>query len=93
MICACSEVSDQPGPPSLISIRCPHKETLFPKLSIEGTARRLSKVFVERTSHFVDFVVLRLKCDRTKFGIVIVCYLPLDMMTPKDDATRENSVT
>ena len=31
--CAPREVSDQPGhPPSLISLRCPHEETLGPQL-------------------------------------------------------------
>ena len=40
MICAPSEDSDQPGhPPSLISLRCPHEETLGPQLPIEHTAK------------------------------------------------------
>ena len=40
MTCAPSEDSDQPGhPPSLISIRCPPKESLGPKLYIERTAK------------------------------------------------------
>ena len=35
-----SKDSDQPGhPPSLISLRCPHEESLVPKLPIECTAK------------------------------------------------------
>ena len=38
--CAPSEDSDQPGhPPSLISLRHPHEESLGPELSIERTAK------------------------------------------------------
>ena len=49
MACAPSEDSDQPGHhaqsdqpghlPSLISLRCPHEESLGPKLPIECTAK------------------------------------------------------
>ena len=40
MICASSEDSDQPGyPPSLISLRCLHEETLDPQLPIERTVK------------------------------------------------------
>ena len=35
MVCAPSEDSDQPG--HLISLRCPHKESLGPELSSLGT--------------------------------------------------------
>ena len=40
--CAPSEDSDQPGhPPSLISLRCPHEETLGPEIPTERTANTL----------------------------------------------------
>ena len=40
-----SEDSDQPGHlPSLISLRCPHEETLGPKLPIEWTAKTLIRL-------------------------------------------------
>ena len=69
MICAPREDSDQPGhKPSLISLRCPHEETLGPQLSIEHTAKtdqtrrmpRLIRVFAGRKGHFVGFVIRRL---------------------------------
>ena len=69
MACAPSKDSDQTQ--SDQSLRCPHEETLGPKLSVEGTAndsdqtarrRRLSLVFAGRTS-FVGFVVVRLICN------------------------------
>ena len=42
LTCAPSKDSDQTGhPPSLISLHCPHEETLGPKLSIERTAKTL----------------------------------------------------
>ena len=45
MICAPSEDSDQPGHlPSLLSLRCPHEETLGPKLPIERTAKTLIRL-------------------------------------------------
>ena len=58
MACAPSSDSDQPGHlPSLISLRCPHEESLGPKLPIEHTAKtdqtgwmpRLIRVFAART--------------------------------------------
>ena len=40
-----SEDSDQPGhPPSLISLRCPHEETLGPQLPTEHTAKTLIRL-------------------------------------------------
>ena len=40
-----SEESDQPGhPPSLISLRCPHEESLGPLLPIESTAKTLIRL-------------------------------------------------
>ena len=45
MICAPSEDSDQPGhPPSLISLRCPHEETLGAQLPTERTAKTLIRL-------------------------------------------------
>ena len=45
MACAPSEDSDQPGHlPSLISLRCPHEESLGPKLSNERTAKTLIRL-------------------------------------------------
>ena len=45
MICAPSEDSDQPWhPPSLISLRCLHEETLGPQLPIERTAKILIRL-------------------------------------------------
>ena len=45
MTCAPSEDSDQPGhPPSLISLRCPLKETLGLWLSIKRTANALIRL-------------------------------------------------
>ena len=42
MACAPSEDSDQPGyPPSLISLRCPHEESLGPELPFEYTVKTL----------------------------------------------------
>ena len=63
MACAPSEDSDQPG--YLISLRCPHEETLGPELPIKGTGKtdqtgwmpRLILVFAGNTCHFVGFVV------------------------------------
>ena len=38
--CSPSEYSDQPGPPpSLISLRCPHEESLGPYLHTEWTSK------------------------------------------------------
>ena len=71
MTCAPSEDLAQPGhPPSLISLRCLHEETLDPWLLIEHTAKtdqtrrmpRLICVFAVHTCHFVGFVMLRLNC-------------------------------
>ena len=43
--CAPSEDSDQPGHlPSLISLRCPHEETLGPQLPTECTAKTLIRL-------------------------------------------------
>ena len=43
--CADSEDSDQPGhQPSLISLRCPHEETLGPQLPIEHTVKTLIRL-------------------------------------------------
>ena len=66
MACAPSEDSDQPGRlPSLISLRCPHEETLGPQLPIEGTAKTdqtgRMPVLSESVLHFVGFIMLRLK--------------------------------
>ena len=45
MACAPSEYSDQPGhPPSLISLRCPHEESLGPYLPIERTVKTLIRL-------------------------------------------------
>ena len=45
MTCAPSEDSDQPGhPPSLISLRCSHEESLAPWLPTECTAKSLSRL-------------------------------------------------
>ena len=47
--------SDHPGhPPSLISLRCPHEETLGPKLPIEHTSKTLIRL---GGCHFVGFVM------------------------------------
>ena len=64
MTCAPSEDSDQPD---LISLHCPHEETLGPSLPIGRTAKtsedqsgripRLILVFAGRTCHFVSFVI------------------------------------
>ena len=44
MTYAPGEDSDQPGqPPSLINFRCPHEESLGPKLPTERTAKTLIK--------------------------------------------------
>ena len=65
MVFVPSEDSDQPGhPPSLISLRCLHEETLGSQLPIERTAKtdktgqlpRLIWVFAGRKCHFVGFV-------------------------------------
>ena len=43
--CAPSKDSDQPGhPPSLISLRCPHEESLGPKLPSECTVKTLIRL-------------------------------------------------
>ena len=43
--CAPSEDSDQPGhPPILISLCCPHEESLGPKLPIKRTAKTLTRL-------------------------------------------------
>ena len=69
MACTPSKDSDQTQ--SDQSLRCPHEETLGPKLSVEGTAndsdqtarrRMLSLVFAGRRS-FVGFVVVRFICN------------------------------
>ena len=66
--CALSNVSDQPGhPPSLISLRCPHEETLGPQLPTERKAKtdqtermpRLISLHWAHT-HFVGFYMRRL---------------------------------
>ena len=45
MACVPSEDSDQPGhPPSLISLCCPHEETLGAQLPIEHTAKTLIRL-------------------------------------------------
>ena len=45
MACTPSEDSDQPGhPPSLISLRCPHEESLGLQLSIERTVKTLNRL-------------------------------------------------
>ena len=47
MACAPSKDSDQPGhPPSLISLCCPHEETLGPYLPVERTAKTLIRLWV-----------------------------------------------
>ena len=65
MTCAFSEHSDQPGyPPSLISLRCPHEETLDPWLLTEHTAKTLIRQADPShcwgTDHFVGFITRRL---------------------------------
>ena len=69
MACAPSEDSDQPGhPPSLISPRCPHEESVGPWLPIERKRRLLSDRADAQAdmslrwahSHFVGFVMKRL---------------------------------
>ena len=67
MTFAPSEDSDQPGHlPRLISLCCPHEETLGPQLPNEhtqtGQMPRLIRVFSGRTDHFVGFVMRLLKC-------------------------------
>ena len=43
--CAPSEDSDQPGhPPSLISLCCPHEESLGPQLPIKCTVKTLIRL-------------------------------------------------
>ena len=64
MTCAPSEDSDQPGhPPSMISLHCPHEETLGPWLPIERTAKtllaRVISVFTGRMCHFDSFFLVR----------------------------------
>ena len=45
MACAPNEDSDQLGhPPSLISLRCPHEESLVPQLPIGHTAKTLLRL-------------------------------------------------
>ena len=45
MTCAPSEDSDQPGHlPSLISLHCPHEESLDPYLRIKRTAKALIRL-------------------------------------------------
>ena len=45
MACAPNEDSDQPGhQPSLISLRCPHEESLDPELPVERTAKTLIRL-------------------------------------------------
>ena len=64
MTFAHSEDSDQPGHlPSLISLRCPHEETLDPQLPTDQTGwmPRLIWVFAGHTDHFVGFVMRQLK--------------------------------
>ena len=69
--CAPSEHSEQPWhPPGLISLGCPHEESLVPSLSIERTAKTLIRLGDAQAdlslrcahSHFVCFVMRRLKC-------------------------------
>ena len=75
MTCAPSEDSDQPGhPPSLISLRCPHKETLGLWLSIKHTANALIRLgecpgwsesllgTLCGTCHCVGCIMFRFKC-------------------------------
>ena len=71
MTCEPCEDSDQPGhPPSLISLHCPHEETLGPQLPIQCTAKTpirlggcpgLSESLLGAQVILLSFVVLRLK--------------------------------
>ena len=73
MTYAPSEDSGQPGHlPSLISLGCPPEETLGPYLTIKCTAKILTRLggcpgwseLSLGARHFVDFVVLWLKCKK-----------------------------
>ena len=64
----CPVKTDQPEHlPSLISLRCPHEETLGPDLPIERTAKTLIRLAQSDLSlrwahsHFVGFVMKRLR--------------------------------
>ena len=48
-----------------ISPRNPHEETLGPQFPNERTAKSLIRLGLWCTGHFVGFVMLRLKCDRS----------------------------
>ena len=87
MTFAPSEDSDQLGhPSSLISLCCPHEETLDPQLPIERTAKtdqtggmpRLIGVLAGHTCHFVGFVVLWLNYHNFE-SLVAVCNLIYDV--------------
>ena len=92
--CGSSEDSDQPGHlPSLISLRCPHEETLSPQLPIERTAKtdqtgrmpRLILVFAGCTLILCWFchVVAHLMLDAQNQEIFLMNKFPaIDSMSP-----------
>ena len=76
MTCAPSEDSDQPGhPPSLISLRCPHEESLGPYRPIARTAKTLIRLGVcpgwSGSSLGKRVILLVLSCDGSNLFLFI----------------------